>query len=163
MGREGRTALLLLLGARVSSEGNQAASEPATHAVVTADQVKFAPIEIPGFASGLKIAVVHGDPNATSGSYVIRLVFPDGYKIPPHWHPAYEHVTAVSGTVGLGMGDVFDKGKGATLGAGGFAWMAPTTHHFFWAETDAVIQLHGMGPWQLYYLNPGDDPRTAKK
>jgi hypothetical protein len=55
-------ALLLLLGARASSEGNQAASEPATHIMVNADQVKFAPIEVPGFDPGLKIAVVHGDP-----------------------------------------------------------------------------------------------------
>ena len=114
VGREGRTALLLLLGARVSSEGNQAASEPATHAVVTADQVKFAPIEIPGFASGLKIAVVHGDPNATSGSYVIRLVFPDGYKIPPHWHPMAENATVLEGEFMLAMGDTVDAARPAT-------------------------------------------------
>ena len=149
MGREGRTALLLLLGARVSSEGNQAASEPATHAVVTADQVKFAPIEILDFASGLKIAVVHGDPTATSGSYVIRLVFPDGYKIPPHWHPMAENVTVLSGTLLLAMGDRVDDSKLKTYGPGDFLHIEGTHPHFGGARGATVIQLHGQGPFAI--------------
>ena len=52
--------------------------ESATHTVVPAAGVTYAPIEIPGFDSGVKIAAVYGDPNAESGSYVIRLAFPAG-------------------------------------------------------------------------------------
>jgi len=35
--------------------------------------------------------------------------------------------------------------------------------HFAWATGETVIQLHGMGPWEIVYVNPADDPREAKK
>jgi hypothetical protein len=28
---------------------------------------------------------------------------------------------------------------------------------------DTVVQLHGVGPWQINYLNPADDPRKKPK
>jgi hypothetical protein len=35
--------------------------------------------------------------------------------------------------------------------------------HTAWAEGETIIQLHGIGPWQINYVNPADDPRNAKK
>jgi glycyl-tRNA synthetase alpha subunit len=35
--------------------------------------------------------------------------------------------------------------------------------HAGWSEGDTVIQLHGVGPWQINYVNPADDPRNANK
>jgi hypothetical protein len=32
-------------------------------------------------------------------------------------------------------------------------------NHFAFTKADTVIQLHGMGPWGITYLNPADDPR----
>jgi len=26
-----------------------------------------------------------------------------------------------------------------------------------------VLQLHGIGPWKIEYVNPADDPRKAKE
>jgi hypothetical protein len=31
--------------------------------------------------------------------------------------------------------------------------------HFARAKGDVVIQLHGVGPWGLTYVNAADDPR----
>jgi hypothetical protein len=31
------------------------------------------------------------------------------------------------------------------------------------ATGDTVVQLHGVGPWQINYVNPADDPRTRAK
>jgi hypothetical protein len=28
------------------------------------------------------------------------------------------------------------------------------------ARTETVLQLHGVGPWQIHYINPADDPRA---
>jgi len=41
--------------------------------------------------------------------FTMRLLLPDGFKIQPHWHPKVEHVTVISGTFNVGMGDKFDQ------------------------------------------------------
>jgi hypothetical protein len=43
--------------------------------------------------------------------------------------------------------------------AGTFGFLAPKMNHFAMAKGDTVIQLHGIGPWQINYVNPVDDPR----
>ena len=113
---------------------------------------------------GAKMAVLRGDPGQ-EGMFVLRLKVPADYRIMPHWHPAYENVTVISGEANIGMGDTFDKTKGHKIPAGGFGYLAPQMHHYFWADTETTLQLHGIGPWQLYYLNADDDPRgkPAKK
>jgi hypothetical protein len=74
-----------------------------------------------------------------------------------------EHVTVVSGTFNLGMGDKFDDKAGQAMPAGTFGFLPPMMKHFAWATGETVIQLHGMGPWEIVYVNPADDPRGAKK
>jgi alcohol dehydrogenase YqhD (iron-dependent ADH family) len=43
--------------------------------------------------------------------------------------------------------------------AGSVAIMQPKTNHFAWTKTATIVQLHGMGPWGVTYVNPADDPR----
>jgi quercetin dioxygenase-like cupin family protein len=136
-----------------------AQTQPADHAFFAPDQLQWkdAPPSLP---PGAKAAVLEGDPRQ-EGLFTMRLQIPKGYRIPPHWHPAFEHVTVISGAFHMGLGDTFDASKGHRIGAGGFTWMAPGTRHFAWVEEETVVQVHGMGPWQLYYVNPADDPRNA--
>jgi hypothetical protein len=38
----------------------------------------------------------------------------------------------------------------------------PAGHtHFARAQQESVIQLHGIGPWTITYLDPADDPRQG--
>jgi hypothetical protein len=37
--------------------------------------------------------------------------------------------------------------------------MQPKTNHFAWNKDEVVVQLNGMGPWGVTYVNPADDPR----
>jgi quercetin dioxygenase-like cupin family protein len=104
---------------------------------------------------------LEGNP-AQEGPFTMRLQVPDGYSIPPHWHPAVEHVTVISGTFNLGTGEKFDKSQTRALPAGSFAFMQPGMRHFAWAKGETVIQVHGMGPWKLNYVNAADDPRNKK-
>jgi quercetin dioxygenase-like cupin family protein len=97
------------------------------------------------------------------GPFTLRLQLPDGFSIPPHWHPAVEHVTVISGTFNLSMGEKFDKSGGRALSAGAFAFMPPGMRHFAWTTGETVIQLHGTGPWKINYVNPADDPRKPKQ
>lgn len=112
--------------------------------------------------SGAKFSVLEGDP-AKEGPFVMRLWLPDGFMIPPHWHPKVERITVISGSFNLGMGEKFEKGATRELTAGSFGFWAAGMRHFAWVKGDTVLQLHGIGPWAITYVNPADDPRNAKK
>ena len=116
----------------------------------------------PSLPAGAKIAVLEGDPSKP-GPFVFRVKVPDGYRIPPHTHPKPERVTVVSGTFHIGMGDKFDVTKGTAMPAGTYGTWPAGMKHFVWVKGETVVQFHGDGPWQIEYLNPLDDPRTAKK
>jgi hypothetical protein len=120
---------------------------------------KDGPASLP---AGAIFAVLDGDP-AKEGFFTMRLWLPDGFKIAPHWHPKVEHVTVISGTFNLGMGEKFDQSATREMPTGTFGFWAAGMRHFAWAKGDTVIQLHGIGPWMITYVNPADDPRNAKK
>lgn len=115
----------------------------------------------PSLPKGAKVVLLEGNP-AQEGPFTMRLQLPDGFSIPPHSHPAVEHVTVISGTFNLGMGEKFDTSAGRALPAGSFAFMPPGMKHFAWAKGETVVQLHGIGPWKINYVNPADDPRNKQ-
>ena len=125
--------------------------------VFTPDQVKFGPAP-PFLPAGAQLAVLEGDPMASSGDFTIRLKMPDGYKVAPHTHPGRENVTVLSGTLKVGMGDKVDAGKMTSLPAGSFAYLDPTMPHYAAASGETVIQIHGPSPVKFNYINPADDP-----
>ena len=43
--------------------------------------------------------------------------------------------------------------------AGGCSYVAKGMSHFAWFTEETVLQLHGMGPQGITYVNPADDPR----
>jgi mannose-6-phosphate isomerase-like protein (cupin superfamily) len=125
------------------------------------DQVKWGPAP-PFMPAGVQLAVLEGDPMSSSGDYTIRLKMPDGYKVAPHTHPNRENVTVLSGTLKVGMGDKFDDSKMMSFGAGSFAYLDPSMHHYAAASGETVIQIHGMSPVKFNYINPADDPSMKK-
>ena len=111
----------------------------------------------PVLPPGAKFAVIAGDPGAT-GLVTVRLEMPAGYTIPPHFHPTDEHVTVLQGTFSLGMGDVVDKVHALTLSPGGYGVAMAKMHHYAYTTTGATIQVHMLGPFEITYVNPADDP-----
>ena len=133
-------------------------------AVRMPSQNAFTPAQIPygpapNFVpAGAQLAVIEGDPTASTGDFTIRLKMPDRYKVAPHWHPHRENVTVISGNFKVGMGDNFEESKMMTFPAGSFAFMDPSMHHYAMANGEVVVQVHGMSPLQFNYVNPADDP-----
>jgi hypothetical protein len=127
----------------------------------TPDQVKWGPAP-PIVPTGAQLAVLEGDPMASSGDYTVRFKMPDGYKIAPHTHPTRENVTVISGTLKVGMGDTYDETKMMSFGTGSFAYLDPSMHHYAGAKGETIIQIHGQAPVQFNWINPADDP-TMKK
>ncbi len=123
----------------------------------TPAQIKWGPPP-PFVAKGALVAVLEGDPMASSGDHTIRLKMPAGYIIAPHWHPTRENVTVISGSFKVGMGDKFEASKMKTFPAGSFAYLDPDMHHYAQAVGPTIVQVHGMSPLQFNYINPADDP-----
>ena len=134
-----------------------AAEPPAAHLMLRPDAIKWQPF--PPGVPGTTFAVLSGDPEKP-GPFVVRIKSPAGAKIPPHWHPSDEHVTVVTGTLALGMGETFDRKALRALPAGSYAFLPHDMRHFGRSQTATVVQVHGMGPFQMFFVNPADDPRN---
>lgn len=152
-----RTLLLVtvFVAATISAALAQEAAAP-THVLSAPADLKWGDPP-PVFERGASFTVVSGDPSK-AGLYVVRLKMPAGYRINPHWHPTDEHVTVLSGTFAIGMGEKFDKATMKDLPAGGYALLPAEMRHFAMAKTASTVQVHGMGPFALTYVNPADDP-----
>ena len=121
------------------------------------EEIKYGPVP-PFIAPGAQLAVLEGDPTASSGDFTVRLKMPAGYKTAPHSHPKRENVTVVSGNFKVGMGDKFDPSTMKLFPAGSFAYLDPEMHHYAMASGATVVQVHGQSPLQFNYVNPADDP-----
>jgi len=68
----------------------------------------------------------------------------------------------LSGIFNIAMGDKFHPKKGEAVRPGGFFTAEKDMQHYGWTTRPAVIQIHGMGPFAINYVNPNDDRRNAK-
>jgi ketosteroid isomerase-like protein len=137
-----------------NSDAGQAPA--AQHVVVGARDITFgdAPPTLP---PGARLAVVAGDPSKP-GPFAMRLQFPAGYAVAPHWHPTDEQLTVLSGTFAIGTGDKVDPAAYKDLPVGSYAVLPAKMNHFATARTAATVQINGMGPFVLNCVNPADDP-----
>lgn len=95
--------------------------------------------------TGTQIAVVEGDPSK-AGPYTVRVKIPDGGRFAPHSHADVEHVTVISGTLLVGLGDAMDVSKMKALDAGSYVVIPSGLHHFAMSRGETVLQIHGTGP-----------------
>jgi len=131
---------------------------PAMDIVAAPAAVKWGPAP-PALPPGAQLAVISGDPSK-DGPYVIRAKLPAGYTGPPHTHPSDENVTVISGAFNIAMGDKLDKSKGTAIKPGGYFRAEKGMQHYAWASAPTVIQIHGIGPFAITYVNSADDPRN---
>lgn len=152
---------LMASGASATSPpAPEKAASAAEHTWILSRELKWADAP-PSLPKGAKVSVLYGDPNA-AGPFAMRVRIPAGYKVPPHWHPADEHVTIISGEFYMALGETWDQAKGHALPAGAVSNMPTGVRHFAWAKVETVIQINAMGPWGITYVDPKDDPRNQE-
>ena len=127
------------------------------HVMVQPDDLKWASAP-PVLPKGAHIAVLYGDPDKAE-PFVFRLNSRPATRVAAHIHPNDYDLTVLSGTIYLGTGDKFDAARGDGLKAGGYLHLPKNTRHYEWSTEDTVIQLSGIGPVGMTYLDPSDDPR----
>jgi quercetin dioxygenase-like cupin family protein len=112
----------------------------------------------PSLPKGVKLAVLSGDPSKQGEVFIVRASLPRGAEIKPHTHPTAESVTVTSGAFYVGMGEKFDPELAKKVETGGFISMPAEHAHFGFVNDDTIIELSGLGPFAIKYLNPEDDP-----
>jgi hypothetical protein len=131
-------------------------TKAAEHVMVGPEDLKWT--DVPTLPPGAKVAIIEGPPTEPL-PFIMRLKFPAKYKVPAHWHPAIEHLTVLSGTFHMGIGDKLDVTKTKALPTGGVMIIQPKVPHFAWTEEEVTVQVHGVGPWGVTYVDPLEDPR----
>jgi quercetin dioxygenase-like cupin family protein len=132
------------------------AAEQHHHTVVPADTVKWGPAP-PSLPPGAQAAVLLGSP-AKEGPFVLRLKFPAGFTVPPHRHSKDEFVTVISGGFAVAAGEKLDP-EAKALPPGSFVHLPAGMPHFATAVGETVVQINGVGPFDVVYVNAKDDPR----
>ena len=154
-------AALVLLGAcsQAQAQGQaqvHAQAHDSHHTIVDADSIKWGP----GPASlprGVQAATLLGSP-AKEGPFVLRLKFPAGFVVPPHRHSKDEFVTVLSGGFAISSGGKLDRSV-KPLKAASFVHLPAGMPHFAFTAEETVVQINGMGPFDVTYIDPQDDPR----
>lgn len=147
-----RLQLVTLLVSVLALSVGVAAQKPEMRAMTNA-QIQWTDLVVPGFAPGTKMAAVSGDPAAADQPYTLRLKFPDGYRFPAHYHPKTENVTVLSGSLLLAMG-AEESDKMSSYSAGDYLFIPPDMPHYGGAKGETVIQLHGIGPFEIKLVKP---------
>jgi len=112
----------------------------------------------PDFPKGVMLATMMGDPGKP-GVFVIRAMMPAHSVIPPHIHDSDEALTVISGHVRHYIGPAMDAAHGQALKPGAFVHLPQGTPHAVATDgAPAVLEVAGMGPFGMHYVNPGDDP-----
>src|SRR5262249_13601652 len=145
-------ALAFWTGSATGDEKDKPHGSDKDHVMVRPDDVKWGPAP-PGLPPGAQVAVLSGDPGKP-GPYVLRAKMPHGYKVPPHWHSIDENVTVLTGTLMMGTGEKFNADASEALPAGSFTCMPKKMRHYAWAKGETIIQVHGIGPFDITYINP---------
>jgi quercetin dioxygenase-like cupin family protein len=144
---------------RAEEPTNPAAAVLSSHIMLIPADMKWGGCP-PVLPPGAKCAMIEGDMKAANVLFAYRLKMPDNYRIPPHFHPADERLTVISGTFNMGLGDKLDIQASKPMTAGSFIVMPKGAHHFAWTKGETILQVHAIGPWGLTYVNPEDDPRN---
>jgi len=132
-------------------------ADDAHHTVVAGDAITWGPAP-PSLPKGAQAAILHGNP-AQEGPFVLRLKFPDGFTVPPHRHSKDEFVTVISGKFAVHAGDKVDRAAAKPLPPASFVHLPAGMAHYALADGEAVVQVNGVGPFDVKYVDPKDDPR----
>jgi hypothetical protein len=152
------TGLVLAAAMSAAASGQTGASRGSSnnHALVRPETLTWTSLR-----PGAEMAVVAGDPARAGEPFVLRFRYKGVVRVPPHWHPTDEHITVLAGAFMVGMGATVNEASATELGPGAYALLPAKMPHYAWSKGDTLLQVHGIGPFSINYVNPADDPRNA--
>jgi hypothetical protein len=119
--------------------------------VARAEEISWRPCP-PSLPAGCEMAVLEGSPREEM-LFTVRIRTTSPFELKPHWHPNNERVTILEGKVGVGFGEVIDRDKVSWFGPGDYYVNAKDAHHFVLGDDPVTLQITGVGPWQVNFLD----------
>lgn len=156
MSRYRLISLAVLLSASFAAQSAVGQTGPAQPIFATPGELVWK--DAPSIGPGAKIVVIEGDMSKPQ-HFTARIMIPAGVNIPPHTHPTTERVTVISGTIHFAHGASFERSKTSAFPTGSLLVMPTGMPMYAFCDEETVIQLNGVGPWGIFYINPEDDPR----
>ena len=152
-----REAVAAVVGAVIIASAVRSAPGAANSVrAVAPSEIKWS--AVPGYPSGYARAMLEGEADkAVPFTYRVRL--PAGFTFQPHTHAGDEHVTVLQGAWAFGVGDTFDAARLRSFPVGSFVVIPAGTPHFVGAESDTIIQVHGVGPIGFQLVGRGSASR----
>ena len=141
----------------IEARASSAVAQHTGHVLVLPDNATWGPAS-PKLPPGAQFARVVGDPSKPGEPYVFRAKLPDGYSVPPHWHPMDENVTVIKGVFRVGFGTRVDPADMRDLPAGSYTLLPKDVPHYNIMRGETILQFHGIGPYDITYVNPADAP-----
>lgn len=111
------------------------------------------------FPAGIKIACLYGDLTKHE-PFTLRVMMPPHSVIPLHTHNLDEMLTVLSGNLDHYTGTGTKKSAPHPLAAGAFVHLPVNMAHALQAgDQPVVLQVSGVGPFEMTYVDLKDDPR----
>ncbi len=156
---------VILLSAPLHAEDKQAAPSQTTLAkrAIQFTPADFKWVDAPrSMPTGTKMQALEGNPTR-SGLFTMRIKLPAQTTLMPHSHPQDERVTVLSGAAYIGFGNKVELAKAKPFTAGSYYVNPAKLHHYVYFGEETVIQLTGMGPWEIHYLKAPETPKKKKR
>ena len=93
--------------------------------------------------------------------FVAKAKSPSRWILPPP-SPAIGRILVLSGAFYLGAGEKFDSARTIPLSAGYMHWPDKSPYFAFTTE-ETVLEIEGVGPWAVNYVNSDDDPTKKQR
>ena len=118
--------------------------------VVRANDIKWIPCP-PNLPEGCEMAILEGHPKSNN-LFTVRFKLSGEFVMPPHTHPKDERVTILQGNAYVAFGKNASKEDAKVFGSGDYYVNARNAIHTVWADSDTVIQITGIGPWEAHFV-----------
>lgn len=142
--------MLCLSGCVHSPVGEMKFPEGTVQHVVHANQIEWkpGPTNLP---PGCEVAVLEGSPKSAD-LFTARFRLEKGFYVPPHTHPKDERVTVLDGKVSVAFGENASHEDARQFGPGDYYVNSRGAVHSVWIDEASVIQVTGIGPWELNFV-----------
>jgi quercetin dioxygenase-like cupin family protein len=160
------TLIILVLASLPFAKAQQNAPKTdgsPVHIMLAPDAIKWLPLprdwadgpppsaQAEAATGATEVAILQGDPTKQGEPFVIRLRSTAGTKLPPHFHLIDQNITVLSGVFCIGTGNRLDEIACKDMPDASYFVLPKGMHHFALAKGD-VIQIHGIGPFKIYWV-----------